>query len=275
MPELSKDALKQLIDLGRQTAGPQAVPEGNTPYVVVPEGCKAQAMPELVWNEHNPHPQRIKQQVKVLDPGSFVSYFQAFSDANSRIFAHEPTVSVKAILDYHAAGEGNAPRWGSHTVTLDLQKSEEWLRWTGSNNKQFTQQAFAEFLEQNAIDVVKPGPAAIMDVASDLQATTEVEFGSAVRQNDGQVRFKYTETTKSSVGAEQLKVPDQFTLSLPVFVGGADIPMQALLRFRVKEGHLVIWYTLVRPEEVIRAAFIAARQQIGDALGVTIINGSM
>ena len=93
--------------------------------------------------------------------------------------------------------------------------------------------------------------------------------------NDGQVRFKYTETTKSSVGASQLAVPERFTVGLPAFVGGVPVPMEALLRFRVKEGHLTLWYTLIRPEEVIRQAFLAARDSIAAKLGTTIINGEV
>ncbi len=49
--------------------------------------------------------------------------------------------------------------------------------------------------------------------------------------------------------------------------------MQALLRFRNKEGRLVIWYTLVRSEEARRAAFLAARNAIAEALSITVING--
>jgi hypothetical protein len=59
-----------------------------------------------------------------------------------------------------------------------------------------------------------------------------------------------------------------------VFIGGQRITLDALLRFRNKEGHLVIWYTLVRPEEAKRTAFLAARNQIADALKATIINGN-
>ncbi len=267
------ESIQTLIDTGKTLAVPQTVQKfegGNVPYYMSATGPKA--CPELLYNEHAERPERIKQNVSVLDPASFCEYFGLFRDANSRIFAFEPEVKVIGVLDYH---EGiGAARWGQHRLTLTLRHSPEWLRWNGMNNKQFTQQQFAEFLEQNAIDIMDPTPATMMEVARDLQATTEVEFGGGIRMNDGQVRFKYTETTKSSVGASQLAVPEQFTLSLPVFVGGDRAEMGALLRFRVKEGKLVIWYTLVRPEEVIRLAFLSARDEIAAALELTIINGN-
>jgi len=136
------------------------------------------------------------------------------------------------------------------------------------------QQGFAEFLEQNSLDVTKPSPADMMEIASDLHATTEVEFGSGLRQQDGQVRFKYTEAVKTTVGAGQVNVPERFTITIPAFIGGERVAMDALLRFRVKEGKLTFWYTLVRPEEVIRAAFLDARKAIAASLSVTIINGT-
>lgn len=273
-PKFSDATVQSLIELGRNTAGPttvQTLPGNPVPFVIV--NGKVTPVPELIFNDHAQRPERIKASVCVLDAESFISYYSLFSDVNSRVFAYEPNISVLGVLDYHAAGDGNAPRWGQHRVMLTLRYSEEWKRWTGSNNKKFQQQEFAEFLEQNSIDIVMPSPAAMMEVARDLQATTEVEFGSGVRMNDGQVRFKYTETTKASVGTGQVAVPEQFTLNLPAFVGGQRVPMQALLRFRVNEGKLVIWYTLIRPEEVVRTAFLACRDQIASTLSINIING--
>lgn len=269
------ETIKELIRLGRITADPKMVAGGNVPVVIVPDGCTAQAMPELVFNEHEAHeiqPKRIKGTVSVLDPESFVQYFNDFSNSDSRIFAYEPKSQVIGILDYH--GSDNAtPHWCQHRIALNLQFSEPWKAWTQANNKHSTQMQFAEFLEQNAFDIIKPSPAEIVEVARDLQATTEVEFGGGVRAN-GQMNFKYTETTKATVGASQLSVPERFTISIPCYVGGLVVPMEALLRFRVKEGKLEIWYTLVRPEEVARQAFIGCRDQIAKALTIDILNGT-
>lgn len=272
MDNLTDQAIQKIADMARSGMGPQMAPGANVPFVLVPLGYKAEVMPELIWNDHAPKPERIKGNVTVLDPGSFTQYYTLFNDPNSRVFADETTLKVLAVLDYHGAGEGS-PRWGQHRLTLGLRQSEEWKIWAGHSNKQMTQQSFAEFLEQNSLDVTKPTPADMMEIASDLQATTEVEFGSGLRQQDGQVRFKYTEAVRATVGGGQVSVPERFTIQIPAFVGGERVPMDALLRFRVKEGKLTFWYTLVRPEEVIRNAFIEARNAIAKDLGITIING--
>lgn len=273
MDNLDAEAIQQIAGLARLGMGPQKVEGGNIPFVLVPEGYEAKAMPDLIYNDHTKTPERIRGNVTVLDPGSFTQYYTLFNDPNSRVFADETTLKVLAVLDYHGAGEGT-PRWGQHRLTLGLRQSEEWERWIDHNNQHMTQQTFAEFLEQNSLDVTKPTPADMVEIASDLQATTEVEFGSGLRQQDGQVKFKYTEAVRATVGGGQVSVPERFTIQIPAFIGGERVPMDALLRFRVKEGKLTFWYTLVRPEEVIRNAFIEARNAIAKDLGITIINGT-
>ena len=77
------------------------------------------------------------------------------------------------------------------------------------------------------------------------------------------------------MGGSQIDVPDRFTLTIPMFVGGGEIEIDALLRYRVSDGKLSIFYTLVRPEERVRFAFLAVRDQIALDLGRPIINGQV
>jgi uncharacterized protein YfdQ (DUF2303 family) len=273
---LSKETIEKIVELGRVGGDPKIVEFGNIPFAVVPDGVKIVSLEPYKYNAHMARPERVKASVTVLDPTSFVEYFSLFRTAHSRVFADESAISVTGLIDYHeAAGEeSGAPAWCAHRVTLTLRQSEQWKAWTGHHNKQLTQQQFAEFLEQYATDIVRPSQASIIEVARDLVGTTEVEFGSGVRTQDGQVRFKYSESTKTTVGAGQVAVPERFTIAIPVFVGGEGVEMEALLRFRVKEGKIVFWYTLVRPEEATRIAFLVARSAIAAELGVTVVNGA-
>jgi uncharacterized protein YfdQ (DUF2303 family) len=284
----SDETVQSLIEAGKQLAAPkevQTLPGNPVPFIINDGVVKP--LPELIFNDHAERPERIKGTVRVFDPDSFTSYYSRFADLDSRIFADDAKRSVTAVLDYHEANDrvpraGDAaavidnvtmPRWGQHRVVLEMRHSEEWSTWIGANNKQMTQQQFSEFLEQNSIDIVDPKPAAIVEIARDLSGTTEVEFGAGLRMQDGQVRFKYTEQTKTSVGADQVTVPGEFVLGIPVFVGGNPGRVRALLRYRCKEGKLTFWYTLVRPEAYVRDAFAAARDLIARNLAVTIING--
>jgi uncharacterized protein YfdQ (DUF2303 family) len=275
--DLDENVIRELISAGALNTEPQLADKATHPYLVVPKGFELKNLEEYVYNKHNATPERIKQTVSVLDADSFIEYYNRFGDPNSRTFAHEPTISVTSILDYHGEKHGS-PRWGEHQLKLTLQKSVEWNTWMGGNNKKFSQQEFGEFLEQHAIDISRPSPARMVEVARDLETSTSCEFGSGLRMQDGQVRFKYTETTNARVGTQgggTLDVPEDFELSIPVFIGGAAVPVKALLRFRIPEGKLTFWYTLLRPESVLRDAFITARDRIASDLGISVINGSL
>ena len=274
--QISDATVQSLIKIGMDAAAPtsvQTIPGSKIPFIIKDGVVKP--LPDLIFNEHAERPERIKQSVSVFDVVSFNEYYTLFSDENSRVFADEVKQQVTAILDYHAKGSEAVPRWVQHRSTLNLRPSEEWKRWVAYNNKHQTQQEFAEFLEQNGIDIVTPNPAAIREIVTDLEGTIDVEFGGAQRQADGRTSFKYTETTKTTVsGGKAITVPDQFRISIPAFIGGDRVSMNVLLRYRLKDQKLVFFYTLVRPEQVVRDAFMVCRDAIASELSVVIINGS-
>src|ERR1700679_1281099 len=90
---------------------------GNIPFAIVPEDYVVASLEPFIFNSHTEYPERIKQTVTVLDPASFVEYYQQFSDTESRVFAYEPERKVTAILDYHESSTGDTsdgtatPRW--------------------------------------------------------------------------------------------------------------------------------------------------------------------
>lgn len=264
-------SIQELVTLGLTRA--EIKTAGNTPFVVIPNDHKVVPLREYIYNEHAEHPHRKIGTVKVLDAPSFCEYYTKFFDDFSRVFADETTGKVLAVLDYHGAGE-NAPRWCQHRIDLTLRKSKEWEIWTKANAHKVTQTEFAEFMENNATDIVDPSSAAMLDVARDLSAKTEVDFSSAQRLADGSVKFKYTEEVRATVGAGELAVPERFTISIPVYIGMERITLTARLRFRIASGKLTFWYDLLRPDTFERQAFLNARQSIAETLGITIINGT-
>ncbi len=272
-PIMGDLAINSIAELTRAAAiAPMGLANGNIPFIVIPEGYKTEYLDKCIFNNHAANPERAKGNVKVLDAESFIEYYNLFSDENSRTFADEGASSVVTVLDYHGAKVG-APRWGEHRLSLELRLSEQWGVWFGHNNKTFTQTQFAEFLEQNSMDITKPAPASMVDIARDLEGTTEVQFGGGTRMENGQLRFKYSEETKATVGGGKVDVPDRFIVTIPPYVGGVAVPLEALMRFRLKEGKLSFFYTLVRPNDVLRAAFDQTRAKIAQGLSITIING--
>lgn len=271
--QLTDKSVKELVQLGRNAVGAQVPVTGALPFVVIPQDHKIQDLKDLVYNEYTPFPIRKEGTVKVFDAGSFCDYYTLFCDPNSRVFADETTGRILAVLDYHGAGSDGGPRWGKHRIDLTLRDSTEWKRWTGSDGKKFSQLDFAEFIEDNAPDIIDPNGAAMLEVARDLQARTEADFGSAVRLQNGQVQFKYSETIRATVGAGQLEVPERFKVAIPVHIGGDRVGLTARLRYRISSGKLTFWFDLLRADAIKRDAFLAVRQSIGDSLAITVING--
>jgi hypothetical protein len=110
-------------------------------------------------------------------------------------------------------------------------------------------------MEDNFVDVVQP--AATFDpyrrygrigndmlaVSRGLEAKTDVRFASAVRLDNGQVRFKYEEDVSGSVQDGLMEVPQKFAVGIPVFAGTEPVAdrRQAALPHRAR-----------RPEHVVR-----------------------
>lgn len=272
---LSDKSLADIVKLARTNGTVQQGVAGGVPFAVIPAESKVVDLSQFVFNEHNANPERKKGTAKVFDSASFCEYYTLFMDVNSRIFADETNDKILAVLDYHAAGE-NAPRWGQHRIDLTLRHSPEWTLWTGNSGQvhKMNQEDFALFIEDNSPDVIEPNGATMLEVARDLSASTDMEFGSSIRQLDGSVAFKYTEQTKGTFGKNQLAVPERFVISIPVHIGSERVSLTARLRYRIASGKLTFWYDLLRADAVERDAFIAVHAAIGQKLGVTIINGT-
>ena len=136
--------------------------------ILKPDGSTAHVVPaDQLETAERPH--RIKQTIAVRDCKSFLDYWKLYSDSDSRAFADRDKSLISAVLDYHQTGEPQSPRWGSHRLMLTLRFTEEWKTWTGKNGVKMTQAEFAEFLEDNALDIIEPSSATMVECASTLQ----------------------------------------------------------------------------------------------------------
>jgi uncharacterized protein YfdQ (DUF2303 family) len=219
------------------------------PVAAVPEGYTIESM-----EAHLSEPLRVKQSVVLLTAADFCAYFERFKDEESVVFADERNASYLAIIDYHEAD--NTPHWISHTAKYQCPKSPEWTIWTGGSGKKMTQADFAQFIEDNYIDITDPAHADMIEISHTLEARKDVSFGSSTRLTDGQVQFKYTENIQGSAGAAgTMKIPEAFHLAIPVYLGGPLSGLKARLRYRIDNtGKLAMWYDLHRPEKVVESA---------------------
>lgn len=261
-----------LIQAGANLGTPQEV-NGRKPYALVP---KAGGGADLVYLERQPEqkPDYIKAHPKFDDAGSLIAYFNRFKDGNSTLFASIDAVQVVAVLDHHIAGEKPEAGWNSHRATFTAKHSEEWKVWAGMHGKQMNQAQFAQFIEDNTIDIVRPDGATMLEVALSIEASKAGSFKSARRLDNGSISFGYVEEVSATAGrGGSLEIPKDFDVQLRPFLGCEKHRVTARLRYRIDDGQLRLWYELVRHEDVKRAAFDAIVAKIKDETATPILLG--
>lgn len=237
-------------------------------HVLVPEGMK-------LAEAHDPYvlPPRIGQGVTVDDAASLIVYANRFSDARSLIVADIDSLRIAARLDWHRGNQDAdplAPQPAVHTATLALRESEEFRRWKAVEGEMHDQMAFAEFLDENACDIVDPDPADMIEIARELEATQGVAFKASTRLQTGERSLTYeTETHVKS----EMRVPTQFTLQIPLFQGEAPVDIKASFRFRPTPGGLRLGFVWRRVEYRMQAEFAQIATRVAEQAGLPVIFG--
>jgi len=256
------DGLDKVIETGGLIGEPKAVPGGLIRYAVIPEGSSVHELERLL-----PAPVRARAAVTALSVDTFCAYVTKFKTEATAIFADQKSFSLVGIIDYHMP---SAAAFRDHRVSYSAPRSLEWETWRGSNAKKMTQADFAQFIEDNVVDIRAPAGADVLEVARSLQAKKAVEFSSGIRLADGAQQFTYNETVDGSSRNGTLKVPEEFTLGIPVFFGGQLYEVRARLRYRIEGGKLSMWYELYRWQHIEQDAFAAVRGEVGNGTGVTV-----
>jgi uncharacterized protein YfdQ (DUF2303 family) len=198
-------------------------------------------------------PPHVAQEATVLTAADFVEYWKRFKTGNSVVFADERTAAYRAVIDYHSTD--GKPAWGDHTLSFDAVQTPEWKTWLGTHRDGMSQSAFAEFIEENYIDVIAPSHADMIEISTSLQVHKDVRFKQATKLQTGTQALSYTEDVQGTAGNGQIKVPDRFRIKVPIFIGTQPVEIDALLRFRVDgAGKLVVFYVLHRHHKAVEAA---------------------
>lgn len=267
-PSQPREALDAAIEAARLASPVVEGPHGQR-HIFVPEGFRLQ-------EAHDPHarPPHIVQAVTVDDAESLVRYTNRFSDEHSVLIADLDAMRIRAALDWH---RGNYdpdslfhPEPCRHSATLVLRESEEFRRWNAIQGELHDQMVFAEFLDENASDIVDPEPSVMLEVARDLEATQGVNFKASTRLQTGERNLSYE--TQTHVKGD-LKVPTQFTLSIPLFEGEEPADIVASFRFRPRSDGLKLGFVWRRVEYRRRAEFRQIAHRVSEATGRPVFFG--
>ncbi|HBT3044958.1 TPA: DUF2303 family protein [Klebsiella aerogenes] len=224
----------------------------DIPSVVVPDGFKVQSLETLQAS-----PSRIRQVTNLISPGSLIAYIQRFRDERSVVFADKTKTRIVAVLDFHH--DSHYASWGDHKAIYDCPYSDDWKAWSGSDGNKMNQIDFAEFLENNIQNVAPvgdnysgPSGTELLEMVLAFQETRKVEFKSVKRLQDGTCQFQYSDD-KSGPG--NTKIPEKISLAIAPFHNGSPYQVDARIRYRLRDGQLVLWYELIEPKKVIEHAF--------------------
>lgn len=255
------------------------------------------------------YPRRKRGVVTLIEPESFASYVKQHRNSRTIVLgtASETGGKFRAILDYHrpetqyenpekedaaakAATENESPNflrdagWGDHVAEYPLVPTPEWSRWIGKSGQAMTQSEFAQFLEDNAEDIVVPSvnnagyPDAqlVLSTALTLQAKTDIQFKSGIRLSNGQHQLTYVENIDAKAGIDgQQTIPDRFALALAPFKGSIVYEVRARLKYRLGNGRVNFTYELERAHKVVEHAYNDLRKKIGEAVGGPVLAGEV
>jgi uncharacterized protein YfdQ (DUF2303 family) len=251
--------------------------------LVKPNG---EVVPLVVSEKHLERPKRKRATASIYETVSFIDYVNRHKiTGRTHIFgvATELGGGFTAILDYHneepkgeiTVAPGEAPGWGQHVAQLELATTPEWKRWVTNNNKSLSQEAFAEHIEDNQLDIVEPAAADILDMAQLLQGKKTVTFKAGKNLRNGTVQLEYSEQIDAGRRDDAMVIPDRFKLGIIPFVGAFGVEIEGRIRFRIGDGgKLTFSYLLNRPYKVIEDAFKHTRHQIEAETGIKVMLGS-
>lgn len=250
----------------------------KTTLLAVPDGVTMKSIKPFL-DEYLVAPERTKGSSSHDTLDSFLQHVQAFKElSRSAIFADQSKGVLQCIYDYNKAGE---PRFLEHRAYYNAKKSTRWNVWFDSNRKVMNQAEFAEFIENNALDLIDPPqttmedftPAelAILNVAKTLNTTIAsasrvIELSRSFQVHEkatataahnpstGELTVEYVTEHKDASG-EKLKVPGLFVIAIPVYEGGHNYRIIVRLRYRLKEGKMLWFFELYQPEKCVEDAF--------------------
>lgn len=241
--KLSNDALHQGMPL-----------EWGRPYLVrAADGeMRVVTTPDAPWDK----PHFLEQGLTVIDAPSFITYLEKHGETDeTEIRVYENASQVRAVLD---AGSKSHPGHAAHSITLNPRVDDDWHAWARIDGELMHQEDFADFIEDQALNITTPDAATMLEIATSMHVNTSVEFEQGLRQADGQARFAYREDANTRAGANgDIEIPATIHIALAPFKNGAKYNVEARLRWRIREKQLRIGVKLVRPSLVREAAFQA------------------
>jgi len=256
----------ELIRAGAALTQPHLV-DGHA-YAVLPAGY---AIHDLEYLQEQPS--RQKGTIHAHESDSFIRLVQRYQSEAAIVYADLGRGVITAVLN-DTTENGVDAGHRDWRISYVPPVSDAWKRWTAANGKRMSQVQFAEFIEQNLINIYEPSSADVLELATSLSVDSTVKWSSATRLQSGNRQLQYVEESTARGGKTGvLTVPSHFVLGMPVYQGSDAIVIKALFRYRLTNGELIMWIDLEQTEEAVQVAFSELVTTIDAGIDAPVVYG--
>lgn len=212
----------------------------------------------------------VVQAEELVENASFIAYLVAYASKTAFCRASLSQNRIDAVLDYHGRArtsdtDAAVPGRCTHTATLLCPFDVDYAKWRPIllGEKMLLQRDFIEFLQDMIHTVHAPPAAELLEVAEDLAIDRVVRFRSASNDRNGNVKFTYDEQDEGGGPHNgEYKLPEHVQLILPIFQGGNPQVLEPRLRYRMKDGILMLGLKLAGIETKEREAFRSIAEKV-------------
>lgn len=223
-----------------------------------------------------PNPLRIRANVLLAQPAAFVLYVNDFKNSGcTQLFADMTDTGgeIVAIFDFHDKNDTETAGWCKHRARLLVRTSVEYNEWAAAKSG-MGQQAFCDFLEDHAHEIVEPDSARLLEICSALTGKVEMKVAGVARQA-GKTAISFSEETTvgQSTPAGMVNLPDRMKIRIPIFDGEESTEIDCRLRAGVRDNKLSLAVTLPGVREKIKAAIDTLVDRIGEETEINVLRG--
>lgn len=193
------------------------------------------------------YPLRARGNTSVFDAESFNAIIAINTDGHIIVYVDRNPLKPAVIGVLNSNGIDGLG-WGDHRVSIAFRHTPQWQKWMGIDGKMLSQSEFANFIEDNLLDVVDPPAADMLEISQFLEVTRTTNFKSVTRPKTGLIQFR-NESTDGIVG--DMQVPDTITLMLAPLFGIPAQAVSARFRYRIEGDKLKLGVKLQRIEELM------------------------
>lgn len=222
--------------------------------------------------ESKPGPINPAGTLTLLTPESFGRAIVDYRDNRTKVFADSEKSEITAVFDAIQSGDGFFDRkagWGQLRAVIGFAESRKLKEWRRTL-EWMSQLEFANFLEDHLEDVIDPSGQHLLEIATDLEASSTGGFKGKVNLDNGSVRLAYQDEVETTV-----EVPRNLTLGIPLFEHGDRYKLGARLRFVIQGGSVKFRLLFTNLQDAKEQEFERIVQEIEEKTSQPIYRGRL